>query len=588
MGNICVSREDDLAESRRQYDNYVFLWHEVISKLSDHATLTSESAQLYQEECAQRNTRYLAKQNWEEACAPFLQRLCCGDVSTKQRIFAALEELYPGPAERIITEAMFAEFNRLALQLAERDLRWRIAKLKEKYGGIPPAPPTNGNRDSPDFWSGLLGPDRVELNTEPLSLVPKSKQSASQPPSFHSPAQSRDQFRGDEMQAPPPVSFGDASINADPALGQWEQSPDPTARIPRNPQSLGESELRQKLHLPLSAQHLQEQQRQEAEQPSLASPRGQNFNHNWQWQEPVKPGQSQKDMQRDASLKQNVHVPLSAQRLQELQRKQAEEAQKMKYEAARADTARADAARPQPARVESFRQQEESMGKMSPRSLAEPSPVGTTADSGILNSKLSIDQVSCVLADVSGLERSQSSSAMEPFHSRQSLNSKAELSKSNVSPPRRMMSGSLAASDVASNIGSERSMRQFQGRAKVQHMRKLILDGQLEVSVFNKHLVPEKKRFGLDPTSRQVSILRSDGLCEDSWGIDNLRCISFGIATNILPNPPPADKTLTFRFAFQGNEDRFLCAIFENGEVCRLAAAAFSQLCSVPVVGSGE
>jgi len=585
MGNICVSREDDLAESRRQYDNYVFLWHEVISKLSDHALLASESSQLYHEECATRNTRYLAKQHWEEICAPFISRLCCGDVSTKQRIFAALEELYPGPAERTITEAMFAEFNRLALQLAERDLRWRIAKLKEKYGGIPPAPPTSGNRD-PDFWSNFLGPDRVELNTEPLSLMPKMRRSASQPPSFHAPARSHGGFAS-EM-----------GMQADPTLGNFQMSPDPMQKMPkpRSPETLGDTDLRQDVHVSFSARRLQEQQRQEMEQFSTGqSPRS---GQNWQWQEPVKPQQAQQEMERDAALKQNVHVPLSAQRLQELQRKQAEEAQRMKFESAR---------------MNSTKVQEESMSKMSPRSLVESTPVGTNVESVLHNSMLSIDQVSMVLADHPGMDRS--SSAMDPFQ--QALGSRASLGNSRASPlnsrnslqkdaytsskamltprgglsPRGMLSQgvpSSQASEVASNIGSERSLRQFQGRAKVQQMRRLILDGALDVSVFNKHLVPEPKRFGLDPTSRQVSILRTDGLCEDSWDIDNLRCISFGIATNILPKPPPADKTLTFRFAFQGNEDRFLCAIFENGEVCRLAAAAFSQLCSVPVVGSGE
>ncbi|CAJ1462258.1 unnamed protein product [Effrenium voratum] len=124
--------------------------------------------------------------------------------------------------------------------------------------------------------------------------------------------------------------------------------------------------------------------------------------------------------------------------------------------------------------------------------------------------------------------------------------------------------------------------------AQVAEMRSTILRGELEVMVFNKRLQPEPRRLGLNPAGKRMSILRTDGACEDSWDIDHLQCISFGIASNILPKPPPAEKTLSFRFQFQkyGNEARYMCAMFEEGSSCRAAAAAFSQLCGVPVTAA--
>lgn len=56
------------------------------------------------------------------------------------------------------------EFHRLALTLAEQELRQRIGKLKEKFGGLPPPVPT-------DWLSELMG-HQVEL-LEPLEISPR-------------------------------------------------------------------------------------------------------------------------------------------------------------------------------------------------------------------------------------------------------------------------------------------------------------------------------------------------------------------------------------------------------------------------------
>eukprot|EP00913_Durusdinium_trenchii_P034582 g32352.t1 len=83
--------------------------------------------------------------------------------------------------------------------------------------------------------------------------------------------------------------------------------------------------------------------------------------------------------------------------------------------------------------------------------------------------------------------------------------------------------------------------RRARDQEQVAEMRSSILRGQLEVMIFNKRLQPEARRLGLNPGRMQI--LRADGSCEDSWDVKQLQCISFGIASNIVPKPPPAEKT---------------------------------------------
>lgn len=155
MGNFCTSRADP-EESRQQYEKYTFLRQQIISKLSDEV-LANECGHLYAEECRRRRVQSLSKFDWEEICFPFILRVSCNDPQTQQRIWQAVEEVYPGPSERPVNEATFIEFHRLALTLAEQDLRQRIAKVKEKYGGVAPPPlPQNA-----DWMSDLLGKDRT-------------------------------------------------------------------------------------------------------------------------------------------------------------------------------------------------------------------------------------------------------------------------------------------------------------------------------------------------------------------------------------------------------------------------------------------
>jgi len=128
---------------------------------------------------------------------------------------------------------------------------------------------------------------------------------------------------------------------------------------------------------------------------------------------------------------------------------------------------------------------------------------------------------------------------------------------------------------------------------EVEGVKSLILAGQLRVSVYNENLQLEPKRLALHPNTRRISILSDAGLCEDSWEIDNLRCITEGIASTILPDPPLPELCMAFRFKFSGEnanvdtEDRFLCVVFEDWTYTLLATEAFHQLCDVPIQRPG-
>ncbi|CAJ1462257.1 unnamed protein product [Effrenium voratum] len=193
MGNFCSSREDlqePGAWKVTDYEHYTFLRQQILSKLGDdlqkefdaisRATgAVHQGAETFRglgllpsfkKECCRRRVPALSKSDWEEVCLPFIQRVSCKDVGTQQRIFAAVQEVYPGPPERAVNEATFVEFNRLALTLAEQDLRQRIAKLKEKFGGDAPPIPANTHLD---WFADLLGKDE-ELSKEPLQISPRS------------------------------------------------------------------------------------------------------------------------------------------------------------------------------------------------------------------------------------------------------------------------------------------------------------------------------------------------------------------------------------------------------------------------------
>lgn len=120
----------------------------------------------------------------------------------------------------------------------------------------------------------------------------------------------------------------------------------------------------------------------------------------------------------------------------------------------------------------------------------------------------------------------------------------------------------------------------------LEEMRRNILSGNLRVYVYNSNLELQAKRLALNPTNRRISILRDvDGLCEDSWEMEHLCLITRGIDASILPvDPPPAaGGSFRFRFAEPGQEDRFLCVVFESMDQCILATEAFGQLCEVEV-----
>jgi len=127
--------------------------------------------------------------------------------------------------------------------------------------------------------------------------------------------------------------------------------------------------------------------------------------------------------------------------------------------------------------------------------------------------------------------------------------------------------------------------------ADLEAMKRAVLCGELFVQVYNQQLQKEVKRLGLNPNSRKISLLRDDGMCDDSWDVSSLRCIVRGINTGILADPPPRDQAAAFRFCVSEDDtedqDLFLCVIFESTGAATLATQAFSELCGATIV-SGE
>eukprot|EP00416_Gambierdiscus_australes_P044715 CAMPEP_0171117206 /NCGR_PEP_ID=MMETSP0766_2-20121228/91959_1 /TAXON_ID=439317 /ORGANISM="Gambierdiscus australes, Strain CAWD 149" /LENGTH=223 /DNA_ID=CAMNT_0011579705 /DNA_START=11 /DNA_END=679 /DNA_ORIENTATION=+ len=141
MGNVCATREDSPRETARQYETYTARWHEVIGRLSDDAGLTTECLRVYREECQKQGLQQLSKRQWQEMTGGYINRISCKDQRTKERIYCAVDDAYPGPGNRAVSEATFIELSRLVLTLAEQDLRAQISKFQQKQTGVPPTPP---------------------------------------------------------------------------------------------------------------------------------------------------------------------------------------------------------------------------------------------------------------------------------------------------------------------------------------------------------------------------------------------------------------------------------------------------------------
>ncbi|CAK8992682.1 unnamed protein product [Durusdinium trenchii] len=419
MGNFCASRTDP-EESRRQYEKYTFLRQQIVAKLSDEV-LANECGHLYAEECRRRRVQVLSKANWEEVCLPFIARVSCNDPQTQERIWQAVEELYPGPPDRSVSEATFVEFHRLVLTLAEEELRLRIAKVKDKYGGAPP--PVTQNID---WMSELLGNNKEREDLEPLQITPRN------------------------------TAVSNARISQSDGLAPNSLSPKPEVSRSLSPA---------------------------------------------------------------ANRTANVSLPTAC------------------------------------------------STHSSPRISVQSSP------------RFRVDETLGSRLTLSSDLRSQDADC-------EAVGSQISYV---LKEPRPELAQDTRLKDSRGSLMSEASSlerRRARDQEQVAEMRSSILRGQLEVMIFNKRLQPEARRLGLNPGRMQI--LRADGSCEDSWDVKQLQCISFGIASNIVPKPPPAEKTLSFRFHFQqyGSEARYLCAMFNDGTTCRFAAAAFSQLCGVPVTTS--
>jgi len=465
MGNSCITREDSPREAARQQAHCNALWNEVVVTLGDDVGFSEECARIYREECTKQGIRQLTKQQWREMTAKFIRRISDDDIRTKEQIYIAVDELYPGPDERPVSEATFGEFTRLALTLAEQDLRGRLAKIQERHGGA------LGGGQMP--VQGAMGGHHSMAVGPPQTIT-------SMPP------------------------------------GQLPPQPEPFQQRPVNTQLL---------QVPPSAQRLQEAQRQQAEQEA-------RLKHLMEMQQL---SQAKQGPPQDYPGQAPQTMDFSSQPPQTLAHS---------WQGAPIPQTQVQA-------PDGWHNNGPGHEEWAATSIHDR-PVGTNQHAGSSYA----GQATLDAMEGAGMDPHMSIGPSKP---------------PDLVPP---STGQLASYPFA--------------QEEVESVKNLILAGQLRVSVYNENLQLEPKRLALHPNTRRISILSDAGLCEDSWEIDNLRCITEGIASTILSDPPAPELCMAFRFKFKDydTEDRFLCVVFDDPSMTLLSTEAFGQLCEVPVTRS--
>ena len=187
MGNSCITREDSPREAARHYEHCNTLWNEVVVTLGDDVGFSEEVGRIYREECTKQGIRQLTKQQWRDMTDKFIRKITADDIHTKEQIYMAVDELYPGPDERPVSEGTFHEFTRLALTLAEQDLRSRLAKIQERHGGAMPVQGAMGGHHAtslgPPQTISSLPPGQMPPQPEPYQPRPVNTQQLQVPPS---------------------------------------------------------------------------------------------------------------------------------------------------------------------------------------------------------------------------------------------------------------------------------------------------------------------------------------------------------------------------------------------------------------------
>lgn len=489
MGNICVSREEDPRETLKQYEDYHALWREVVAKIDDDARLTSECSRVYKDECARLCIPQLTKEMWQMKTANFVNRITCHDPRTNAQIYRAVDGLYIGPPDRVISEGTFIEFTRLALTLAERALCDKISKLKAKHGFSSAVQPfvdynqqivqqevfQGGCSQPVDFKSTPCPPRCAAMDVPQVPAAQHPlKQLAQQLPQIEDSVYSQcsqpsnTQINQHICQG----GFGDqlaAGVADDPYVTHlWSPGPDPDV-----PQLRPRRESDHKLQLPLSAQRLQDLQRQQAAQEN---------------------------------------------------------------------------------------QLREGLGSITKDKCA-PQAHDDLRDARVVNGDSAGGPAVC----------GRTVPTSETCYPGQKTNPARD---GILLPP--TLNGPGRTAEVPREVITDTDL---------DTMRRNILCGNLRVFVFNKNFELQAKRLALNPNSRRISILRDDGLCEDSWEIDGLRCVTRGVDASVLAGveAPPGAAAFRFRFHDSDDEDRFLCVVFESLRDRYIATETFGQLCEVPV-----
>lgn len=526
FGNVCVTREDSDQDIQRKCEEFVSLWEEIRARLEDKAGLAKECNEVYHAECQKKNCQMLTKHEWQVITTDFVRRISCEDNRTRDRIYWAIEGKYPGPADMRITTETFMEFTDVALEVAERDLRERIEKLQKKQKAMATAGPPRPVRPSP-AEGGPNSPTYGDAAILP-STPGRTALGSSPPPggSFH-----MGPSAGPSAGPSPDMATPAAARAAQPYQDrQWGRAP-AAGTWAGDDAAFVEKKSGTGSRAPVG-------DFSEPRKWGNANPFG----------SPVTPGKLPYDDVKTPQQHANAPPPSPA-------------------DLAAGGTAQGPHGQPYSTPGPPLRYSGAGAGATGP-----PAPPAMLQQMKMTEN--SLPATSTAPGTQLGVPIDITSPALPP----------------QATPT---MVGNSAVSPVTDSQGpvkgGSHSLPPQLSKEAVEETRRRILSGILRVYVYNKNIELEAKMLALNPSphSRRISILREDGLCEDSWEMEHLRCITQGISPSILKRPPSHDLAVAFRFNFKDDgkqEDRFLCIVFDSAENAQLATEAFRQLCNVPVI----
>jgi len=537
MGNACLVREEDPGADLRHYQACLELEAEVRARLQNTEQLRMECINYYREECIRGDLQLLTKEHWHRRTHDFINRISFNDQRTKERIDIAVDDICSDTGS--ITEGKFVECMHTALTLALMSLEEKRARYESRYGPMAPGQTPFGGGEA--------------MSSHDESVLMSQSQS-------HPHEEDWVEKRERELQSQEHL---------------WQ---------PGNMHGMNRHCSQENWH---SQQHQQQQQQQQQQNPHMSSEQereqlllqmsNDRFIQNSQPAlEPTENGYSSQQPQQGLTA-QAIHNMLQDRQNQDIERLRhlQQQASAMRLPPALISELEGLKHRvhEQELELEEMRQHATHADDYDgPQKPAFPDPRQPSLNSPRL------------LPEQARNNSGWSQQDLWPHQGPQKHTGNEE----NIPGVNGFPVGGgvepVKDGGMASPMGSDPRM-DMPTMKEYEAVKRAILSGEMPVSVYNKHLQLEQKTLAYNDKTRRISLHRTDGLCDDSWHADHLRCITRGIAATVLQDPPPADRGVAFRFHFRdGSDDRFLCLVFNTKEQAFLSTQVFSTLCGVEIV----